>query len=118
VPCRCLRAFLTGLSNLRSGRPSLQCEIRGSRGDGVSSIDSEIQAARSSFEQNAGFGATLRGGVAGFVGCKFDRNSKGVLRKDSGCKVTCSRNTAPAETLATQAIPGFHALVKDFKTRG
>jgi hypothetical protein len=45
-------------------------------------------------------------------------SSKGILNKDSGCKLTCSRNTATTEAVSMQGIPGFQIMIKDFKTRG
>jgi hypothetical protein len=62
---------------------------------------------------NGGIGAIIHGGSGKLVKCKFDRNAKGILKKESGCKVSCSHNIAPASILARHPIPGFQAMSND-----
>lgn len=85
----------------------LQCIVRASGGDGISCNQSELQAEATSIVNNGGFGATIRGGVARFVKCHFERNEQGILTQEDGCKLNCSQNTASGESLSRQNIPGF-----------
>jgi len=85
----------------------MQCIIKNNRGHGISSKQSELHAVESKILNNQGVGAIVRGGSARFLKCNFDRNARGVLKKEDGCKVNCNHNTAPAEVLAKHGIPGF-----------
>lgn len=59
-------------------------------------------------EYNIGFGFECESGSRGEISkCHFVMNQEGVVRKEPGCVLVCSGNTAEVVSLTKRNIPGF-----------
>ena len=72
-----------------------------SRKGNFSLVDSRV-------EINGGFGVECKEASSGIIQkCRFLDNKAGILRKESGCIVSCSGNTALVVSPPTKQVPGF-----------
>jgi hypothetical protein len=86
-----------------------QCCIRGNKRNGVECTNkANFSFQKCKVERNEGYGVKCDGSCSGEMQkCHFSRNMTGVLRKESGCFISCSHNTAVVETPPKKQIPGF-----------
>lgn len=59
-------------------------------------------------QKNHGFALEFQSGAKGNISkCVFDMNKKGIIRKEQGCSLASSGNTAYVVELPEKSIPGF-----------